>query len=100
MQEFPPPPRTLTPPLNRPRCLSLRRCRRLSRWLLSGRKADPETDLDTLAKRRFDADDSRPNGSSIAVLAEYGGMRVLLAADAYADVLAQALQALRPPAAD
>ncbi|MCE2660343.1 MAG: CHAT domain-containing protein [Rubrivivax sp.] len=66
------------------------------RRLLSGRKADPETDLDTLAKRRFDADDSRPNGSSIAVLAEFAGQRLLLASDAYADVLAQAIRALLP----
>lgn len=51
-------------------------------------------DVDALAALKFDADGSEPNGSSIAVLAEYDGKRVLLAADAHADVLAPSLKAL------
>jgi beta-lactamase superfamily II metal-dependent hydrolase len=67
------------------------------RRLLSGRQLERETDFDTLAARRFSPDGSRPNGSSIAVLAEFAGKRLLLAADAYADVLADAVRRLLPP---
>jgi beta-lactamase superfamily II metal-dependent hydrolase len=51
-------------------------------------------DVDALAALAFKADGSEPNGSSIAVLAEYEGKRVLLAADAHADVIAPSLKAL------
>lgn len=51
-------------------------------------------DVDALAALKFDPDGSEPNGSSIAVLAEHGGRRVLLAADAHADVIVPALKAL------
>ena len=51
-------------------------------------------DVDALAVLPFKADGSEPNGSSIAVLAEFEGRRVVLAADAHADVMAPALKAL------
>lgn len=65
--------------------------------LLAGRRLETSKDLRALAAKPFKPDGSRPNGSSIALLAEYAGLRVLLAADAYADVLAGALRGLMPP---
>jgi hypothetical protein len=52
--------------------------------------------IDQLALEGFTGDDSRANGSSIAVLAEFEGKRVLLAGDAYADVLLKSIQRLAP----
>lgn len=66
------------------------------RRTLATRVLDMEEDLDVLASRPFDPDDSRPNGSSIAVLLRYAGKTALLGADAYADVLATALRRLKP----
>lgn len=42
-------------------------------------------------------DNSNPNGSSIAFIAEHGGHRVLFAADAHGDVLADSLSRLAGP---
>jgi beta-lactamase superfamily II metal-dependent hydrolase len=42
-------------------------------------------DVETLAAAPFKPDVTRPNGSSIALLAEYGGKRAILAADAHVD---------------
>lgn len=53
-------------------------------------------DIDELASQPFTPDRAEPNGSSIAVLATYGGRRVLLAADAHADRL---IESVRPLAA-
>ena len=64
------------------------------RRLLAGRQLEREENLDVLADRPFAPDGSRPNGSSIAVLAEFAGKRVLLGADAYAGVLSSAVQRL------
>jgi len=50
--------------------------------------------IDALADRRFVSDSARPNGSSIALLAEYRGRRVVLAADALAPVLVSSLRRL------
>ena len=50
-------------------------------------------DVDALASRGAE-DREPPNGSSIAFVAEYRGMRVLLAGDAHPDVLAAALEPL------
>lgn len=50
---------------------------------------DPPVDL--LADKRFTSDKAKPNGSSIAVMAEYKGKRMLLAADAHAPVLLASL---------
>ncbi len=48
-----------------------------------------------LAAEKFDSDTTAPNGSSIAVLAEFDRKAVLLGADAYAPVLEQAVDLLR-----
>jgi hypothetical protein len=47
----------------------------------------PALDVRRLAERPFAEDDAEANGSSIALLAEYAGRRVLLAADAFPSVL-------------
>lgn len=48
-------------------------------------------DIDQLALRRFQAESGEPNGSSIALLAEHRGRRLLLSADAHADRLVQSI---------
>jgi len=45
------------------------------------------TDVDALADTPFSSDAGAPNGSSIAVLAEFGGATAILGADAYSPVL-------------
>lgn len=50
--------------------------------------------IDDLAIEEFNTDHSKANGSSIALLAEYDGKRVLLAGDAHADRLENSLQTL------
>jgi len=52
-------------------------------------------DIDSLAELKFDPDPATANGSSIAVLAEFGGKRLLLAADAHADRLVESLKKLK-----
>jgi hypothetical protein len=52
------------------------------------------TDVDALAATPFSGDQATPNGSSIAVLAEYKGASVLLAADAHAPVLIDSIRTL------
>jgi beta-lactamase superfamily II metal-dependent hydrolase len=51
-------------------------------------------DLESIASRDTPTDHSVPNGSSIAILVEHQGASVLLAADAFADVLAPSLKGL------
>lgn len=51
-------------------------------------------DIARLAATPFRPDRSRPNGSSIALLAEYDDRRVVLAADAFAPVLLESLSRL------
>jgi hypothetical protein len=53
-----------------------------------------EPDINQLASARFNPDRAKPNGSSIALLAEYDSRRVLLAGDAHAPVLIDALARL------
>jgi len=50
--------------------------------------------IDELAEEPFAADTSEPNGTSIALLVEYEGKRVLLAGDAHADLLESSLGTL------
>ncbi len=50
--------------------------------------------VDGLASEPFQEDGFAPNGTSIAFVLEYGDARVLLAADAHADLLVQGLKAL------
>ncbi|MCU0305386.1 MAG: hypothetical protein MUC56_15135 [Thermoanaerobaculales bacterium] len=47
-----------------------------------------------LAARPYEADDTEPNGASIAFIAEFDGRRVLLAADAHSEVLEKAIEPL------
>ena len=51
-------------------------------------------DIDTLADTPFGGDNGAPNGTSIAVLAEYEGASALLAADAHAPVLVASIRKL------
>lgn len=51
-------------------------------------------DIDALADAETKLDASAPNGSSIAVLAEYDGKRCLFAADAHPDVLERSIDRL------
>lgn len=53
-------------------------------------------DLEALAATRSKHDRAAANGSSIALLLEYGARAVLLAADAFADDLCEAIAAVRP----
>jgi hypothetical protein len=57
-------------------------------------KPSTSTDIDALADERFDGDAGIPNGTSIAVLAEFAGASALFAADAHAPVLVEAIRAL------
>jgi hypothetical protein len=52
------------------------------------------TDVDALAGEPFAEDAGAPNGSSIAVLAEFGGAAVVFGADAYPSVLAASIRRL------
>lgn len=54
-------------------------------------------DVDSLADVKFAGDGGAPNGTSIALLAEFGGARALLAADAHAPVLVQSIRKLLKP---
>lgn len=53
-----------------------------------------EPSLERLADTPFESDTAAPNGSSIALLAEYGRKSVLLAADAHAPVLEASIRRL------
>lgn len=52
-------------------------------------------DVDAIAKRRPKIDDSVPNGSSISLLAEFGGRSVLFLGDAYAPDTVAAIKELQ-----
>ncbi len=52
------------------------------------------TDVDALADEPFGGDNGAPNGTSIALLAEFGGASALLAADAHAPVLVESIRTL------
>lgn len=51
-------------------------------------------DVEALSDAKFDGDESKPNGSSIAFLAEYEGKRALLAGDAHAEVMQASIERL------
>lgn len=61
-----------------------------------GRKDPWPPDIARLAAAPFEPDTGAPNGSSIALLLDYGGKRILLAADAFAGQLLAALDRLEP----
>lgn len=48
-------------------------------------------DVEQLAAEPFDEDDTAPNGTSIAFIAEYGGKRILMGADAHPGIVASSL---------
>jgi beta-lactamase superfamily II metal-dependent hydrolase len=54
-------------------------------------------DVRALAESKFEEDDGVPNGSSIAVLAEYEGRRILFGADAFPSVLERSVDRLLDP---
>jgi beta-lactamase superfamily II metal-dependent hydrolase len=56
-------------------------------WLGDSARGTGSTDVATLAQSKFEPDAAENNGSSITVLAEYGGKSVLLGADAHAPLL-------------
>jgi hypothetical protein len=53
---------------------------------------DHQEAIDRLAAKKEEEDDAIPNGSSIALLFEYQGKRILLAGDAHPSVIADSLQ--------
>ena len=59
-----------------------------------GTTPSTSTDVDKLADAPFKTDAAAPNGSSIAVLAEYQGKSILLGADAHAPMLVASIQKL------
>lgn len=63
------------------------------RQFLSGTRTT-STDVDRLADQPFRGDATAPNGSSIAVLAEFEGKSALLVGDAHAPVIAQSIETL------
>lgn len=63
---------------------------------IPGLEAMGPIDVPSLAKRAFDEDNTVPNGSSIAVLLEFGGRRALMLGDAYPSVVAKSLRSLAP----
>jgi hypothetical protein len=64
------------------------------RKFLRGTPPSTSTDVDELAVTPFSGDPGAPNGSSIALLAEFGGAAALLAADAHAPVLVASIRTL------
>jgi beta-lactamase superfamily II metal-dependent hydrolase len=62
---------------------------------LNGVETYGPLDVETLAATPFDPDRTKPNGTSIALLAQYQGKRALLGADAHVDRLLESLKLLR-----
>ncbi len=62
------------------------------RDLLGRKDTWPPGDFSSLANIKSTADSSIPNGSSIALMLEFGGKRLLLAGDAFADVVENGLK--------
>jgi len=59
-----------------------------------GRTVSKSTNVEALADAKFTPDTAAPNGSSIAVLAEYRGKSALLGADAHAPLLVASIRKL------
>lgn len=64
--------------------------------MLEMEREQASMDIAELAREPFVMDTSKPNRSSIALIAEYDGKRILLAGDAHHDVLLAALDAEAP----
>jgi beta-lactamase superfamily II metal-dependent hydrolase len=58
--------------------------------------ADDDVDVEALALRRFDEDNTVPNGSSIALALQFNDKTALLLADAYPSVIVESLRRLSP----
>jgi hypothetical protein len=71
---------------------ALETARRGTRQVREPDEPPPLRDLEQLADEDSDPDSSVPNGSSIVLLVEHRGASVLLAADAFADVLTAGLR--------
>jgi beta-lactamase superfamily II metal-dependent hydrolase len=70
------------------------------REIQGGMEAFGSVDVKKLAARPFKPDQSAPNGSSIALLVEYRGKRILLGADAHPDLLESSVRKLAQKEAD
>jgi beta-lactamase superfamily II metal-dependent hydrolase len=84
---------TLVPPLLHALTLQARRDFEPSAPLRE-RERDLAVPIAELAQRAFSEDTSVANGSSIALLFEYGGQRVLLAGDAHPSIIVEGLRRL------
>ncbi len=62
--------------------------------LMEGREHLGMTNVEALAAQRFKMDTTRPNGASIAFIAQFAGKRVLLAADTHPDIVEASLRGL------
>ncbi len=62
--------------------------------LMKGREEDLDEPIQALAQREFKEDSSVANGSSIALLFEYAGKRLLLTGDAHSHDVAEGLRRL------
>jgi beta-lactamase superfamily II metal-dependent hydrolase len=62
--------------------------------LARGREQLGVLNVDFLAGQPFNLDNTKPNGASIAFIAEFAGKRVLLGADSHPDIIVASLRAL------
>lgn len=62
--------------------------------LAEGREQLGGLNVDTLAALPFAIDSTKPNGSSITFIAEFGGKRVLMGADSHPDIVEASLRKL------
>ena len=69
--------------------LMLQRAAAMGGMAIAGREDDLALPIEELAARPFEADTSTANGSSIAMLFEFAGRRLLLAGDAPPDAVAE-----------
>ncbi|MGJ4858663.1 hypothetical protein ACN6KF_004664 [Labrys sp. La1] len=67
---------------------------------VEGREILGGLNVEVLAARQYSGDSTRPNGTSIAFIAEFDQRRVLMAADSHADVIEAALERLGHSAAN
>lgn len=66
----------------------------VERALADGRERLGGLDVERLAAEPFRIDRTRPNGSSIAFIAEFAGRRVLMGADSHPDIVEASLRGL------
>ncbi|MER9947181.1 caspase family protein [Mesorhizobium sp. M0047] len=66
----------------------------LTAALVEGREHLGSLNVDDLAARKFAIDTTKPNGTSITFVAEFGGKRVLMGADSHPDIVEASLRKL------